>query len=70
LRLYREKLFPAPKNHPLPVITTSVVSSIPYKSISHFSVETAGNMNPIQREFKRGADIKPVQKTLAGFILK
>jgi hypothetical protein len=58
--------------------------SIPYKSISHFSVETAGtfdmdaemkiyisgNMNPIQREFKRGADIKGVQKTLAQFILK
>ncbi|HEY3389943.1 MAG TPA: PH domain-containing protein [Prolixibacteraceae bacterium] len=58
--------------------------SIPYKSISHFSVETAGtfdmdaemkiyisgNMNPIEREFKRGADIKGVQKTLAEFILK
>lgn len=58
--------------------------SIPYKSISHFSVETAGtfdmdaemkiyisgNMNPIEREFKRGADIKGVQKTLAQFILR
>jgi hypothetical protein len=58
--------------------------SIPYKSISHFSVETAGtfdmdaemkiyisgNMNPIQREFKRGADIQGVQKTLASFILR
>ncbi len=58
--------------------------SIPYKSISHFSVETAGsfdmdaelkiyisgNMNPIEREFKRGADIKGVQKTLAQLILK
>lgn len=58
--------------------------SIPYKSISHFSVETAGafdmdsemklyisgNPNPIQREFKRGADIIGVQKTLAQFILK
>lgn len=58
--------------------------SIPYKSISHFSVETAGtfdmdaemkiyisgNMNPIQREFKREADIQGVQKTLAEFILK
>jgi hypothetical protein len=58
--------------------------SIPYKSISHFSVETAGtfdmdaemkiyisgNMNPIEREFKRGADIKGVQKTLAEFILR
>ncbi len=58
--------------------------SIPYKSISHFSVETAGtfdldaemkiyisgNMNPYEREFKRGTDIKGVQKTLAEFILK
>jgi len=57
--------------------------SIPYRSISHFSVETAGtidmdaemkiyisgNMNPIQREFRRGADIQGVQKTLAHFIL-
>jgi hypothetical protein len=58
--------------------------SIPYKSISHFSVETAGtfdmdaemkiyisgNSVPIQREFKRGTDIIGVQKVLAGFILK
>jgi Bacterial PH domain len=58
--------------------------TIPYKSISHFSVETAGtfdmdaemkiyisgNMTPFEREFKRGADIKGVQKTLAQFILK
>jgi hypothetical protein len=58
--------------------------TIPYKNISHFSVETAGtfdmdaemkiyisgNMNPYEREFKRGADIKGVQKTLAEFILK
>jgi hypothetical protein len=58
--------------------------SIPYKSISHFSVETAGNfdmdaemkiyisgnMTPIEREFKRGTDIQGVQKTLAQFILK
>lgn len=57
--------------------------SVPYKSISHFSVETAGtfdmdaemkiyisgNMTPIQREFKRGADIIGVQKTLAQMIL-
>jgi len=57
--------------------------SIPYRSISHFSVETAGtfdmdaemkiyisgNMNPIQREFRRGADLTGVQKTLAHFIL-
>jgi hypothetical protein len=58
--------------------------SIPYKSISHFSVETAGtfdmdaemkiyisgNPNPIQREFKRGTDIVGVQKALAQLILK
>ena len=58
--------------------------SIPYKSISHFSVETAGtfdldaemkiyisgNMNPYVREFKRGTDIQGVQKTLADWILK
>jgi hypothetical protein len=58
--------------------------SIPYKSISHFSVETAGtfdmdaemkiyisgNPTPIQREFKRGTDIVGVQKVLAGFVLK
>jgi len=58
--------------------------SIPYKSISHFSVETAGtfdmdaelkiyisgNPTSIQREFKRDTDIVGVQKTLAGFILK
>lgn len=58
--------------------------SIPYKSISHFSVETAGtfdmdaemkiyisgNMTPIEREFKRGTDIQGVQKTLAQFIMK
>jgi hypothetical protein len=58
--------------------------SIPYKSISHFSVETAGtfdmdaemkiyisgNMTPIQREFKRGANIIGVQQTLAQFVLR
>jgi hypothetical protein len=58
--------------------------SIPYKAISHFSVETAGtfdadaelkiyvssNPTPIQREFKRGTDIIGVQKTLAQCVLK
>lgn len=58
--------------------------SIPYRAITHFSVETAGTFDmdaemkiyiagnpvPIQREFKRGADIIGVQKTLAQFILK
>lgn len=58
--------------------------SIPYKAISHFSVETAGtfdadaelkiyvssNPTPIQREFKRGTDIIGVQKTLAQCVLR
>ncbi len=58
--------------------------SIPYKSISHFSVETAGtfdmdaelkiyissNSTPIQREFKRGTNITGVQKTLAQYVLR
>lgn len=57
--------------------------SIPYKSISHFAVETAGrfdmdaemkmwvrgNPMPIQREFKKGTDIIGVQKTLAHYVL-
>lgn len=58
--------------------------SIPYRSISHFAVETAGTFDgdselkiyissnpvPIQREFRRGTDIVGVQKTLAQCILK
>lgn len=58
--------------------------SIPYRSITHFSVETAGTFDmdaemkiyisgnpvPIEREFKRGADIIGVQKTLAQFVMK
>lgn len=58
--------------------------SIPYRSISHFSVETAGhfdmdselkiyiasNPTPIQREFRRGTDLAGVQKTLAHFLLR
>ena len=58
--------------------------SIPYRSISHFSVETpgtfdmdsemkiyiSGNMNPFEREFRKGTDIKGVQKMLAHFILQ
>jgi hypothetical protein len=58
--------------------------TIPYHSISHFSVETAGNFDmdaemkiyisgnpvPYQREFRRGTDITGVQKTLAQFVLK
>jgi hypothetical protein len=58
--------------------------SIPYKAITHFSVETAGTFDadaelkiyvssnpiPIEREFKRGTDIIGVQKTLAQFVLR
>jgi hypothetical protein len=58
--------------------------TIPYKSISHFSVETAGtfdmdaelkiyisgNMTPFVREFKRGQDIKGVQQWLAFYVLR
>ena len=58
--------------------------SIPYKSISHFSVETTGTFDmdaemkiyitsnpiPIEREFKRGTDIIGVQKTLAQLVLR
>lgn len=58
--------------------------SIPYKAISHFSVETAGTFDldaemkiyisssqiPIERQFKRGTDIIGVQKMLAQSILR
>jgi hypothetical protein len=58
--------------------------SIPYKSISHFSVETAGTFDgdsemkiyissqqvPVEREFKRGTDIIGVQKTLAKYLVR
>lgn len=57
--------------------------SIPYKSISQFSVETAGrfdmdselkiyissNPHPITKEFKKGTDIVQLQKLLATYIL-
>jgi hypothetical protein len=57
--------------------------SIPYRAITHFSVETAGHFDldaelkiwvsgsdlPIEREFKKGSDISGVQKTLAKYIL-
>ena len=57
--------------------------SIPYKSISSFSVETAGNFDmdaemkiwlsgrstPIEKKFKRGTDVViGVQKALAEFV--
>ena len=57
--------------------------SIPYKSISQFSVETAGhfdmdaelkiyissNPNPLTKEFRKGTDIVQLQKLLATYIL-
>ena len=57
--------------------------SIPYKSISQFSVETAGRFDmdaelkiwvssstsPIKKEFKKGTDIIGLQKTLATYIM-
>lgn len=58
--------------------------SIPYKSVTHFSVETAGHFDldaelriwlsgthePIAKEFKKDKNIYDVQKTLAGYVLK
>ncbi|MES2661285.1 MAG: PH domain-containing protein [Verrucomicrobiota bacterium] len=56
--------------------------SIPYKSISQFSVETAGHFDmdaelkiwissnpvPLKKEFKKGTDILGIQKLLAGYV--
>ncbi len=58
--------------------------SIPYSSISHFSIETGGTFDgdcemklwvrglaaPIEKEFKRNLDIKGLQRMLASHILK
>ncbi len=58
--------------------------SIPYRSIVRFSVETAGTFDmeselklwlsgtaePIQKPFKRGADILGIQRVLAAGILR
>lgn len=58
--------------------------SIPYKSITHFSVETAGHFDldaelkiwisgtqePISKQFKKDKSINEVQKTLAAYVLK
>ena len=58
--------------------------SIPYSKITHFSVETAGRFDrdaelklwvsgsdrPIEKEFKKGADIVGVQRTLAYKVLE
>ncbi|MFZ0370175.1 MAG: PH domain-containing protein [Halobacillus sp.] len=57
--------------------------SIPYKSITHFSVETAGSFDldselkiwisgssePIGKLFKKNSPIEDVQKTLAAHVL-
>ncbi|NLD45854.1 MAG: PH domain-containing protein [Clostridiaceae bacterium] len=57
--------------------------SIPYKSITHFSIETAGNFDldaelkiwisgtsePIQKQFNRSLDIYELQSVLAEFVL-
>ena len=58
--------------------------SIPYKSITHFSVETAGTFDldaelkirisgtaaPIQKTFNKKLSIYEVQSVLAGYVLK
>ena len=57
--------------------------SLPYKSITRFSVETAGTFDrdselkiwvsgdpePIEKEFRKGTDILGLQKTLAHYVL-
>ena len=57
--------------------------SIPYKSIVHFSVETAGTLDddcemklwvrgmsePIKKEFKRDVDVKGLSKVLASHVI-
>ncbi len=58
--------------------------SIPYRSVSHFVMETAGHFDldaelkiwligvsqPIVRDFKRGQNAKDVQQALADFVLR
>lgn len=58
--------------------------SIPYRSITHFAVETAGHFDrdaelkiwlsgnsvPIEKEFKKGSNIIDVQRTLAKYVLR
>jgi hypothetical protein len=58
--------------------------SIPYQSIRHFAVETAGRFDrdaelkiwlagvnyPVEKELKKGTDVVGVQKTLARHVLK
>jgi hypothetical protein len=56
--------------------------SIPYKSITHFAVETAGHFDldaelkiwisgdsqPVEKELKSGTDVVGIQKALANFM--
>jgi len=58
--------------------------SIPYKSITHFSIETAGSFDldaelkiwlsgmpqPIQKQFNKNLNIYDLQSVLASYILK
>jgi hypothetical protein len=57
--------------------------SIPYKNITHFSIETAGHLDldaelkiwvsgtqaPIEKQFNRSLNIYEVQSILAGYVL-
>lgn len=57
--------------------------SLPYKNVTHFSVETAGHLDldaelkiwisgnpvPIQKQFNRNLNIYEVQSVLAGYVL-
>ncbi|WP_078553568.1 PH domain-containing protein [Bacillus alkalicellulosilyticus] len=58
--------------------------SIPYKNITHFSIETAGNFDldaelkiwisgnsaPIQKQFNKNLNIYELQSVLAAYVLK
>jgi len=58
--------------------------SIPYRSITHFSIETSGHFDldaelkiwisgtqmPIQKQFNKSLDIYEVQSVLAAYVLK
>ena len=58
--------------------------SIPYRNISQFTVETAGHFDmdsellicvsgipiPIKREFRKGTDIRGIQRLLAHYVLR
>jgi hypothetical protein len=58
--------------------------SIPYKSITHFSIETAGTFDydaelkvwisgqsvPLQKKFNKSLNIYELQSVLAGYVLK